>query len=213
MKITKTANTGLPITPAWTVTVTDSGGYFPPGLTLEEILALIGAGAAPDSFLRSSYGEVHVIDTTHPTLTGTATFDLANGNVHPGTLTGDVTISTMSWPVAGRRGVLQWSIEGDGTSTPTFDGVTWIGDAPGVIGAGDFLHGLLFSDDNGTVIWGAVAGDGGSATSDGQVPHLIEAGETFTVLSKKQALFNMAIVVDAGGSLVVEPNGFLLMVT
>jgi hypothetical protein len=207
MKITKTANTGLPITPAWTVTVTNTGGLLPPGTdNMQEAIDAILAGLI-GAFLRSSGGEVHVIDTSHPTLSGSSTWDLANGNVHPGTLTADTGITTTGWPAAGTRGVLQWSIEGDGISTPTFNGVTWIGSAPGVIGAGEFLHGLLFSDDAGTVIWGAVAGDA-AASTDGMVPYLIPTGQAFTVPINKQALKAMPITVD--GTLVVD--GYLLEV-
>jgi hypothetical protein len=43
------------------------------------------------------------------------------------------------------------------------------------------------------------------------VPYQIDAGETFTVPIKKQALWEMTINVDAGGSLVID--GYLIMVT
>jgi hypothetical protein len=150
--------------PAGGIDYNDDGGFFGGGtLTISDILDAIGAGTSPDAFLRNVLGELHVIDTSHATLTGTATFDLANGNVHPGTLTGDVTITTTGW-TAGKGAYIRVKITGDGASTPTFAGVTWYGDAPGVIGAGVVVQATLWSDDGGTVIYGAVVGAGSSSS-------------------------------------------------
>lgn len=147
------------------VSYIDTGGLFGGGtLTLEQILAIIGSGTLTGAYLTVVGGEVHTIDTSHPTLSGTATFDLADGNVHPGTLTADTTITVVGW-TNGKGCYTRLSITGDGASTPTIAGVTWIGSAPGVIGAGDVLHMSLFSDDGGTIIYGVVVGGGGLDTS------------------------------------------------
>jgi hypothetical protein len=164
MKITKTANTGLPITPAWTVTVTDSGGFFGGGgLTLEEILELIGAGSAPGSFLRTVLGGVGVVQALG-TLGATETIDLANANKFWGTLDQNCTITTTGWT---NLKDCQISVEliqdGTGGWTPTFSGVTWIGGTPDWdTAAGTVTHVVLFSRDGGTTIYGAVVGGGGT---------------------------------------------------
>jgi hypothetical protein len=191
------------------VTVEDSGGYFPAGLTLEEILASIGAGTAPDSFLLKwggGEGNVQALGT----LGATETIDLANANYFWGTLDQACTISTTGW-TSGKDCQITIELAQDGTGgwTPTFSGVTWIGAAPTSEPASTVTHAVLLSRDGGTTIYGAVVGGGGGATSDGMVPYYIASGDVFTVPLYKQALKAMAITVD--GTLVVD--GYLIEVT
>jgi hypothetical protein len=210
MKITKTANTGLPIIPAWTVTVTDSGGYFGSDLTLEEILALIGAGSAPGSFLRTILGGVGNVQALG-TLGAATLVDLANANLFWGTLAEDTVVTTTGWTNLKDCQITVLLFEdGTGGWTPTFSGVTW--DGGGAVPthdttAGTFTRYVFTSIDGGTTIIGAKTG-ATSGAADGMVPYLIPTGQTFTVPINKQALKAMPITVD--GTLVVD--GFLLEV-
>jgi hypothetical protein len=147
------------------VTFDDTGGYFGGGqVTLDDILNLIGAGAAPGSFLTTTLGGQGTVQALG-TLGATETIDLANANKFWGTLDQDCTITTVGWT---NLKDVQISVEliqnGTGGWTPTFTGVTWIGGTPTwVTTAGTVTHVVLFSRDGGTTIYGAVVG-GGSTT-------------------------------------------------
>lgn len=155
------------------VTVSDPGGYFGGGpLTLEDVLALIGAGSSPDSFLRTTLGGLDIVQALG-TLGATETIDLANANWFWGTLDQDCAITTVGWTNL-RGATVHIEIIGDGTSLPTIDGVTWIGDAPGIVGSGDVLHAILFSRDGGTTIYGAVVGGSSSSSSLVWRPVMVE---------------------------------------
>lgn len=199
------------IRPASGVGFTDDGGFYGGGdLTLEDILNLIGAGTAPGAFLKVIGGGEGTVQALG-TLGATETINVQNANLFWGTLDQACTIGFTGWTNLKDAQILLELIEdGTGLHLPTFSGVTWKTTAPTAAAAGEVIHVALWSRDGGTTIWGAVIG-GGAASTDAMVPYLIEAGETFTVPVKKQALFNMAITVDAGGSLNVD--GFLLMVT
>jgi hypothetical protein len=165
MKITKTDQTGVAgrmagVAPASGVTVIDTGGYFSAD-DLEDILQEIGAGSAPGSFLRTTLGGVGNIQALG-TLGATETIDLANANYFWGTLDQDCDITTVGWTNL-KDCQITVEIIGDGTSTPTFIGWTWIGSAPGIIGSGDVLHAVGLSRDGGTTIYGAVVGGGSSS--------------------------------------------------
>jgi hypothetical protein len=148
--------------PASGVTVADLGGYFV-GTTLEEILAEIGAGTAPGSFLTVIGGGKGTVQALG-TLGATETIDLANGNLFWGTLDQDCTITTTGWTNLKDCQITVELIEdGTGDWTATFSGVTWIGTAPASASAGEVIHAVLFSRDGGTTIYGAVVGGGGSS--------------------------------------------------
>lgn len=197
--------------PASGVTFTDDGGFFGGGFpTLQDILDAIGGGTLPGSFLTTIGGGKGIPFDLDP-MGSAVTADWANGNLAYGELTEACTITTTGW-TNGRDCWTALELTGgaSGPHLPTIAGVTWKTAAPTAVATGDVSHILLHSRDGGTTIWGWVA-DGGETPTDGLVPYLIESGETYTVPVKKQALFNMPITVDAGGSLVVD--GFLLMVT
>jgi hypothetical protein len=168
VKVTKTQQTGAVALMSGSVTaggviVDDTGGYFPPGLTLEEILALIGEGSAPGSFLRTTLGGVGVVQALG-TLGATELIDLANANYFWGTLDQDCTITTVGWTnLKDCQITVELIQDGSGGSTPTFTGVTWIGGTPTWdTTAGTVTHVVLLSRDGGTTIYGAVVGSGGT---------------------------------------------------
>jgi hypothetical protein len=159
MKITKTANTGLPITPAWTVTVSDIGGDFGGLDDLQEILEAFAAGSLGQFLTKILGGQGKVQPLGN--ITGTAIVDLADGNAFTATLTGNVTVTTVGWPSTAPNTDAQVRLSiagGAGGFLPIIDGVTWTTPAPGIVAAGDTLHVVLWGDTGGTVIWGAVVG-------------------------------------------------------
>lgn len=140
----------------------DTGGNFGGGsITLQDILDLLGAGTAPDQFLRTILGGVGVVQALG-TLGSTETIDLANANYFWGTLDQDCTITTTGWTnLKDCQITVEWIQDGTGGWLPTFTGVTWIGDAPEAGLAGTVGHAVLFSRDGGTTIYGAVLGGAG----------------------------------------------------
>lgn len=159
---------GIPIN-AGSIGVSDPGGAFGgPPLTAQDIFDLIGTGGLTGylTVIGGGKGTVEPLGT----LGAAKTIDLTDANLCWGTLDQDCDISTTSW-TNGKDCQILVEIIGDGTSTPTFLGVTWKGDAPGVIGAGDYLHVALWSRDGGTTIWAAVVGGGsGIDVSDEGTP-------------------------------------------
>ncbi len=153
--------------PAAGIDFNDDGGDLGGGtINLADVIAALIAGGLT-GYLRTTLGELHVIEdhSVSAPLGASETFDLANANVHLGELGEDVTITVVGW-TNGKGCYTRLSLMGDGTSTPTVAGVTWLGSAPGVIGLGDVMHILLFSDDGGTTIWGSVLGGAAVATLD-----------------------------------------------
>jgi hypothetical protein len=212
MKITKTAETGVAgrmagHAPGSGVTYDNTGGVLPPGTdNVQEAIDAI-LGGLLGAYLTTTLGGQGVVQPLG-TLGATELIDLANANYFAGELdAADCTITTVGWTNL-KDCQITVELTGDGTSTATFDGVTWIGTAPGVIGSGDVLHVVLFSRDGGTTIYGAVVGAGTSTATDGMVPYFIASGDTFTVPLYKQALKAMPITVD--GTLVVD--GYLIEV-
>jgi hypothetical protein len=145
------------------VTVDDAGGFYS-GTTLEEILAELGAGTAPGSFLTVIGGGKGTVQALG-TLGATETIDLNNANKFWGTLDQDCTITTTGWENLKDCAISVELIEdGTGGWTPTFIGVTWINGTPDwVTTAGTVTHVVLFSRDGGTTIYGAIVGAGGSS--------------------------------------------------
>jgi hypothetical protein len=185
------------------VSVSDPGGFYPPGATLEEILAAIGAGTSPNAFLTKIGGEVHTLQALDP-MGATATVDLANANWFYGELLEDCTISTTGW-TANKGCYIQVELAGGaGGFLATFSGVTWVGSAPVAIDAGEVIHVVLYSRDGGTTIWGGLAAE----ASDGMVPYYIPPGHVFTIPLYKQGLFSAPIVVDG----VLDVVGYLIEV-
>lgn len=197
---------------ASTVYYDDSAGDFGGGsLTLQDIIELIAAGTNPDQYLRNTLGGKDVIDP-RGTLGATETLDLANGNVFTGTLDQDCTIGFTGW-TNGRGCTIRVTLTQDATGgwTPMFTGVSWIGGGtPSFVTSPDTVsHVLLFSDDGGTTIWGALVGSSAGVSEGGMTPFYIPTGQTFVVPQYKQALYAHAITVD--GAIVVD--GILLPVT
>jgi hypothetical protein len=214
MKVTKTQETGAVTLMAGSVTaggviVEDPGGYFPPGLTLEEILALIGAGTYPGSFLTTTLGGQGVVQALG-TLGATETIDLANANKFWGTLDQDCTITTVGWTnLKDAQISVELIQDGTGGWTPTFSGVTWIGGTPDwVTTAGTVTHVVLFSRDGGTTIYGVVVGMGGSG---GTLPwfNVTEYGAVGDGTADDTTPVNDAIAAynAAGGGVLYFPEG------
>ncbi len=150
--------------PAAGIDYNDDGGDFGGGtLTIADILALIGAGSAPGSFLRTVLGGVGNVQALG-TLGATETIDLANANLFWGTLDQDCTISTTGWTNLKDCQITVILFEdGTGGWTPTFSGVTWDGGTPvHDTTAGTFTRYVFTSIDGGTTIIGAKTGGGGS---------------------------------------------------
>jgi hypothetical protein len=141
--------------PASGVGVDNSGGYFPDPATVQIILDFIAAGGL-GAYLRTTLGGVGVVQALG-TLGATQTIDLANANYFAGTLAEDCVLTTVGWTNL-KDCQITVELTGDGASTATFDGWTWIGSAPGVIGSGDVLHAVGFSRTGGATIWGVVVG-------------------------------------------------------
>lgn len=188
--------------PASGVTVVDSGGYYGGGpLSLEDVLALIGAGTYPDVFLLRRFGGGDDTFNLGNPMGAAVTADMANASVFYGTLDQDCTISTTSWLAAGQRSTIAFEILEDGTGgwTPTFSGVTWIGGTPTWdTTAGTVTHVVLFSRDGGTTIYGAVIGGGGFDTS--LVP-VAASGSTETINVALGRTWDITLTADCTFSL------------
>lgn len=150
------------------VSVNDPGGiYGSPGtLTLEEILALIGAGLAPGAFLTvigGGKGTVYAMGS----LGATETIDLGLGNYHWGTLDQACTVTFTAWTAGKDCQITVETIEdGTGGWGVTWTGVTWIGGTTPTpdTAAGTVTHYVFFSRDGGTTIYGALVGSGTSSS-------------------------------------------------
>jgi hypothetical protein len=170
MKVTKTQTTGAAAFMSGSVTgsgviITDTGGYYTSD-DLEAILAEIGAGLSPGSFLTTTLGGQGVVQALG-TLGATELIDLNNANKFWGTLDQDCTITTTGWTnLKDAQISVELIQDGTGGWTPTFTGVTWIGGTPDwVTTAGTVTHVVLFSRDGGTTIYGAVVGGTSSAST------------------------------------------------
>ncbi len=87
---------------------------------------------------------------------GTEIFDLDDGSYHTATVGGDFTVSFDNWPVSGKLSSITIKLTNAGVHTITWPvSVDWPGGAePGWTAAGtDFA--IFFSDDGGTIIYGA----------------------------------------------------------
>jgi hypothetical protein len=147
--------------PASGIDYNDDGGSFGGGtLTLADILAALGLGTSPDTFLRTTLGGLDVVQPLG-TLGATETIDLANASVFWGTMDQDVDVTVVGWTNLRNATVLIEFIEdGTGGWVPTIDGVTWIDGGPTAAAAGEVIQVMLRSRDGGTTIWGVVLGMG-----------------------------------------------------
>jgi hypothetical protein len=193
------------------VVVEDTGGYFPPGATLEEILAALGAGSSPGSFLRTTLGGVGVVQALG-TLGATELIDLANANKFWGTLDQNCTITTVGWTDLKDCAISVELIQnGTGGWTPTFTGVTWIGGTPTwTTTAGTVTHVVLFSRDGGVTIYGAVVGgDGGTSVSYGSntepVAGVMSGGILPTLSRADHVHVGVNLVTSNGSNALLRP--------
>lgn len=173
MKITKSA-TEIVRTLGSSTSYNNSGGLLPSGTdTIQEAIDAI-AGSTAGLYLtviRGGQGTTQNVGS----ITGTATIDLGNANYFYATLTGNTTISTTGW-TTGKDSQITIELTGDGASTPTFSGVTWIGSAPAIIAAAAVELIVLLSRDGGATIYGAIVG--GSGPSSGHWEILMAGGIT-----------------------------------
>lgn len=171
MKITKSA-TEIVRSFGSSTTYNNSGGLLPSGTdTIQEAIDAI-AGSTAGLYLtviRGGQGTIQNLST----LGATETIDLGNANYFYGTLNANCAISTTGW-TTGKDSQITLEITGDGVSTPTVSGVTWIGSAPGIIGAGSVEIIVLLSRDGGATIYGAIVG--GSGPSSGHWEILMAGG-------------------------------------
>lgn len=158
--------------PASGVSVTDGGGFFGgpgAGLTIEDVMALIGAGLSPGAFLTVILGGG---GTVYPmgALGATETIGLGLGNYHWGTLDQACTIGFTGW-TAGRDCQITVELTNDGGFDATWTGVTWIGGtAPNPdTTAGTVAHYVFLSRDGGSTIYGAQVGSAGSGALTSQL--------------------------------------------
>lgn len=115
-------------------------------------------------FLRSSNGGSGKVRTA--SASGAVTIDLADGNDHFLTVTGNVTSVTLSGAVASRMCAVsvQWQQDGTGGhSIANPSGVTWLGGTPQPSTTANEISLLAFwTPDGGTTWYGAAASTAGS---------------------------------------------------
>lgn len=146
--------------PASGITIADPGGFFgsPGTLTLEELIAILGAGSAPGAFLRTKLGELGEVHD-YGTIGATEVLDLALANHHVFTLAEDSEITSTGW-TNGKFACITGAYIEDGTGDwlPTFTGVSWVNGAPRRQPADTVTFFELFGWDGGTTIYGLTSG-------------------------------------------------------
>lgn len=154
---------------AASIGVVDSGGFFgsPGTLTLEQVLALIGAATAPTGFLRTTLGGLGEVNAMG-TLGATPVLDLSLGNLHTGTLDQDATLTTTGW-TNGKYAEILVALFQDGTGgwDATFAGTTSLDGGVAATTASTVAFYVLFSWDGGTTIYrGLLGGMSAGALAD-----------------------------------------------
>lgn len=145
---------------AGSIGVSDPGGLFGgEPLTLQDVIDLWATLGGIDGYYLNTLGGKDKLQALGA-LGATETIDMANASVFLGTMSANCTVTFTGWTNL-RRCTIGVSLTADGTSVPTFSGVTWIGGTPFYDStAATVTHFLFFSDDGGSTIYGSMLGGG-----------------------------------------------------